>query len=817
MLKHEATIANMSLEEKIAFCSGASFWTTKAFPHHGIPALFMCDGPHGLRKQTGAGDHLGLDASVASTCFPTASAVACTWDVDLVREMGEALGAEAAMEEVNIILGPGVNMKRNPLCGRNFEYFSEDPYLAGKLAAAWIAGVQSRGVGVALKHFALNNQETKRMATDVRVDERALREYYLVPFEIAVKEACPTAVMCAYNQVEGVYCSDHRRLLTDILRDEWGFDGAVISDWGATHDRVAAFRAGMDLEMPGSRGRFDREVREAVAEGRLDERFIDLSVDRLLTLIDRTTRSDRGALPADLHDRRHLHDRHHRLARRIAAAGAVLLKNDGPALPLAAGAQVAVIGELARTPRYQGTGSSQVTPTRLESLLDGLAQYTDQVRFAPGYTLRDAPDPALVDEAVALAREAGTAILCLGLTDLYESEAFDRPHMRLPANQNALAEAVAAACDRVIVVLFGGSAVELPWADRVKAILHMHLPGQAGGTAAADLLFGAENPSGKLAETYPFRYEDVVSSSYYLQNPWQTPYRESMYCGYRYFASAGVPVRYPFGHGLSYTRFAYSDLQVRQTGPHAFEVTAVVTNVGDRDGAEVAQLYVAPRTGGAYRPAKELKGFAKVPLRPGEARTVTFHLDRRAFAIYDPDRKDWVVEAGEYLLEVGASSADIRLTARVEVEGVAPVRTPCSDWYYALQGVPSQQDFLTIHPVYPEYRPPTRGRFDLNSSINEMKESSLLFKLLYKVLERVVARGAGGKVDYENPSFRMMMHTAAENPIRALVLFSPDQMPPHVAEGLVEWANGRRLRGLGRMIGGDRGRTRRLASPPGSR
>ena len=795
MLRHKDRIARMTLEEKIQLCSGASTWTTKAMPQHGIPSLFLADGPHGLRKQVSEqGDHLGIHASQPATCFPTASAVASTWDLDLVREMGEALGKEAVQQGINVLLGPGVNMKRNPLCGRNFEYFSEDPYLAGKMAAAWIQGVQSQGVGVSLKHFALNNQELHRMSTDVLVDERALREYYLPAFEIAVQEAQPTTIMCAYNKVEGTYCSDHRRLLTEILREEWGFDGVVVTDWGAMNDRVAAFRAGCDLEMPGSKGRFDEQVRQAVQRGELDEAAIDACVDRILTLIERTTGADPAALPPDLYER------HHQLARKVAAAGAVLLKNDGPLLPLAPDASVAVIGELARTPRYQGAGSSQVVPTRLESLLDGVRQYVPAVPFAPGYTLKDEPNEALVEEAVRLARRVETVILCIGLTPAYEGEGFDRPHMRLPVNQVALVEALARVTQRMVVVLVGEAAVEMPWADQVQAILHMQLAGQAGGLAAADLLFGKENPSGKLAETYPCRYEDGVNSSYYLKVPKQAPYLESFYCGYRYFQTAGVPVRYPFGFGLSYTRFEYGTLQIRQRGEYEVEVTASITNVGDYDGAEVVQLYVAPKTGGAYRPVRELKGFAKIHLKRGETGQVTFHLNKRSFAIYDPARGEWVVEEGQYDIELGASSADIRLSEPLHLKGVPPVRTPCSDWYYTLEGIPTKEDFITIHPDYPDYVPPTRGRYDMNNSVAEMGESSLLLRLVAWVVKREAVKHLGAQADPDDPVHKMAMASAATTPLRALGLYDPDSLPLPVAEALLDWANGHRLRALRRLL-----------------
>jgi beta-glucosidase len=784
----------LSLTDKVRLGAGATFWTTRAVPQAGLSSITLTDGPHGLRGQGAGGDHLGLGGSRTATCFPTASALAASWDTGLLAEVGEAIGREAVDQGAHVVLGPGVNMKRNPLCGRNFEYFSEDPYLSGKLAASWIRGVQSTGTGTSLKHFALNNQELKRMSTDVRVDERALYEYYLPAFEIAVREGDPATVMCAYNRVEGVYCSDHRRLLTEILRDRWGFRGAVVTDWGAMNDRVAAYVAGTDLEMPGDGGRSDAEVLAAVASGRLAEGVIDASAERMRTLIARTT-ARAADTPADLYERNHA------LAHRAAVAGAVLLQNEQDALPLNPGGRVAVIGSLAATPRIQGAGSSTVNPTRVVSLVDGVERYAG-VDYAAGYPLADEPDEALRAEAVRIAERADRVIVCVGLTDIFESEGFDREHLRIPANQVALLESLAHLRGRVVLVVVGGSAIEMPWESGASAILHLQLAGQAGGAAAADLLFGAANPSGRLTETYPLTYDDVVNSGYFGVDPEQTPYLESMYCGYRYFDTAGKPVRYPFGHGLSYTTFAYSDLHTSVRGEHDIEVSLTVTNTGRRDGAEVVQLYVAPRTGGAYRPDQELKAFAKVALAAGAAGRVTLRLDRRSLAHYDPEAGDWVVEAGAYEIRVGASSRDVRLSAVVEVAGVEPRRSAVSEWYYRLDGMPTLDDFLTVHADFPRVAPPRRGIFDLTSSLQEMRNASLACRTMHWAVERVVARRFGLKPDYGDVRFKMLMLSAAGLSMRAMVRMSGGALPPRLAHFLVDTANGRTLRGLRRLIAG---------------
>lgn len=794
-MNYEQIVSAMSLEDKIAFCSGASFWKTKEFPQYGISSIFLSDGPHGIRKQEGESDHLGLNASVKTTCFPTASLLGSAWDEELLNEIGEALGREAVQEDVQVVLGPGVNMKRSPLCGRNFEYFSEDPYLSGKLAASWIRGVQSTGTGVSLKHFAGNSQEAKRMSSDSLIDERALREYYLPAFEIAVKEARPATVMCSYNKVNGTYASDHKVLLTDILREEWGFDGAVITDWGAMHDRVEGFKAGLDLEMPGSKGAFDKLVKEAVRSGRLSEADIDRSVLRLLRLIDRTKER-----VSKQDDKQEMFRRHHALARRAAQSGGILLKNEGAILPLQREQKLTVIGQLAEKPRYQGTGSSLVNPTQLASLLDGLNEYQADYAYYKGYELEDIEHEGLLKEALAGVEQDSTVLVVVGLTEIYESEGFDRTTLSIPKNQLKLLQALAGKTDNIIAVLVGGSAVETAWMDSVKACLHMQLSGQAGGLATADLLYGTVNPSGKLCETYPVRLEDVVNASYYGKNPKQVPYLESMYVGYRYFDKVEKRTAFPFGFGLSYTTFAYDQLQVERGPDHEMHITVHVdvTNTGKVSGAEVVQLYVEAQTGGVYRPKQELKGFKKVILAPGERRTVSFQLDQRSFAFYNPAVRDWQVEAGEYLIRIGSSSQDIRVQGKLELSGVQPVRSQVSEWYYRLEGTPTMDDFKSIYGDFKPFVMPRKGNFTVECSVYEMKEESFLFAQFYKMIEKIIAKSAtpDGKPDYTNVHFKMLMVSASDNPIRTMALLSPGFLTFKRLQLLVDLANGKPLKGI---------------------
>jgi beta-glucosidase len=668
-----ALLAALTLEEKAGLLDGAGFWHTQPVERLGVPGVMVTDGPHGLRKQAAdSSDPTGLAASVPATCFPPAAALASSWDRDLLRRVGAALGDECRAQEVAVLLGPGVNMKRSPLCGRNFEYFSEDPLLAGELGAALVDGVQSRGIGTSVKHFAANNQETDRMTVSADVDERTLREIYLPAFETVVKRSRPWTVMCSYNKINGTYASEHRQLLTGILRDEWGFDGLVMSDWGAVNRRDLAVAAGLDLEMPSSGGAGTRVILDAVKAGTLSEADLDRAVTRVLTLVEKS----RPALaPGQTFDAA----AHHALAREAATAGAVLLKNSGDILPLdpRAGGTVAVIGEFARSPRFQGAGSSQVNPTRVDSALDALRESlagNREVTFAPGFVIESsAADPALADEAVRAAAAAEVVLLFLGLPPSYESEGYDRAHMDLPAHQIDLLHAIADVNPNVVVVLSNGSVVTLaPWQDRARAVLECWLLGQAGGTATADLLLGAADPAGRLAETVPVRLADNPTVGAFPGEHGHVRYGEGLLIGYRWYDAHQLPVAYPFGHGLSYTSFAYRDLAVTVHADGAepsVEVRLTVTNTGGRAGRETVQVYVSDPSASVYRPERELRAFTRIALAPGESAPVTLTLGPRAFAFWHQSAGCWFVEGGEFGIHVGASSRDIRLTGTVTLAG----------------------------------------------------------------------------------------------------------------------------------------------------
>lgn len=693
-----ALIARLTLEEKAELLDGSDFWHTQPVERLGIPAIMLSDGPHGLRKQQEGGDHLGLLNSVAATCFPPAAGLASSWDTSLLTRVGEAIGRECRAERVAVVLGPSINMKRSPLCGRNFEYYSEDPALAGALGAAFTHGVQSQGVGVSVKHYAANNQETERMTVSAEVDERTLREIYLPAFETVVKEARPWTVMSSYNKINGTYVAESRALLTEILREEWGFDGLVVSDWGGISRRAQTLTAGVDLEMPSSGGTGTKDILKAVQSGELTEGDLDRAVARVLTLVDRaeaeaaeTDVAEAAAEAVGDTGRAFDADAHHRLAREAARAGAVLLKNDQGILPLdpADGGRIAVIGEFARTPRFQGAGSSQVNPTRVDSALDALRTAVDgrrEVAFAPGFVVEsEAADPALVAEAVRTADDADVAVLFLGLPPSYESEGYDRTHMDLPAHQIELLNAVADVNPRIVVVLTNGSVVCLtPWQERAQAVLEGWLSGQAGGSAIADLLLGAATPSGKLAETIPLRHVDNPALGNFPGAFGRVHYGEGLLIGYRWYDTRQMPVAYPFGHGLSYTTFTYDDLEVliRSDGAEPeVEITVTVTNTGDRPGTETVQVYVTDHESTVSRPAQELRAFARVTLDPAESRPVTLSLGRRAFAFWNETLNRWAVEGGRFGLRVGASSRDIRLETTIGLTGdnlVLPLRSDSS-------------------------------------------------------------------------------------------------------------------------------------------
>jgi beta-glucosidase len=792
-MKYKDIMDQMTLEDKVALCSGADFFSTKSFEKYGIPSVTMTDGPHGLRKQLAEADQLGINKSVASTSFPTASLTACSWDRDLLYEMGAAIGEEALQEGVSVVLGPGVNIKRSPLCGRNFEYFSEDPYLAGEMATSWINGLQSKGVGASLKHFAANNQESERMSSDSIVDERTLREIYLPAFEKAVRRAKPATVMCAYNKLNGVYCSDNPYLVRDILRDEWGFGGVIVTDWGAMNDRVKAFEAGLDLEMPGSKGYFDESVIAAIRNGELSEERLNESVERLLELIFTSTAHREAGYRYDA-------DSHHLLAKKIAANSAVLLKNEGNILPIPKGKKIALIGALAKEPRYQGAGSSHINPTRLSSAIDGFDALGLDYTYYPGYPLKGPADDALQAEAVSGAQKSDIAIIFAGLPEEYESEGFDRTSLAMPDSHNAIIARVAEANPNTVVVLAGGAPLEMPWLGKVKAVLNLYLGGQAGGLAAAELLTGVVNPSGKLAESYPLRYDDVPSAGIYETGGKQAQYREGIYVGYRYYDKARKEVLFPFGYGLSYTAFEYGHLEISSAelqAPYELRVSLAVKNTGRVEGAEVVQLYIGAVDSAVFRLEKALKAFAKVFLNAGEAKQVSFTLDARAFAIYDVDGGGWVVPGGSYRISVGASSRDIRLQGEVHVQGrpTQATRREFPRWYNNPTGKVTQEDFESllgrkIEPV----KPWRKGEYTLACSFNDMKASFIVRRIL-KSIENTVGKGFGG-VDYSNPTFKMIMASSTNTPLKNLSLVSPDSMPRHVTIGIVHFANGRILKGI---------------------
>lgn len=657
-------ISKMTLEEKASLCSGADNWHTKEIKRLNIPSVMMVDGPHGLRKQEGETDHLGLNESVKAVCFPAACATASSFDADLMERMGETLGAECQAENVSMLLGPAVNIKRSPLCGRNFEYLSEDPYLAGRMASAYIRGVQSQGVGTSIKHFALNNQETLRMTISSEVSERALREIYLPAFEEAVKESAPRTVMCSYNKINGEYASENRYLLTDILRKEWGYKGCVVSDWGAVNNRVKGLQAGLDLEMPYSGGYNDRQIVKAVQEGRLDEAVLDEAVERVLNVVFAGEEQHRPEVISDK-------ETDHKKAADIETECAVLLENNG-ILPLNTDRKVAYIGEFAEKPRYQGGGSSHINPFRVVSALDAAGEKGRSVTYAKGFSMEnDAMTEQELEKALRTAAEADIAVIFAGLPEIFESEGYDRTSMKLPKCQDRLIEEVLKVQPNVVVVLHNGSPVELPWADRVSAILEMYLGGQGVGEACDRLLFGEANPSGRLAETFPYRLEDNPSFLHFPGNGKRVLYGEDIFVGYRYYDTKKVPVRYAFGHGLSYTEFTYGDLTLssaQMTDEDILTVSLKVKNTGKTEGKEVVQLYVADLCGTPERPVKELKGFAKVHLLPGEEKTVSMEILARDLSYYEERLGDWYAPSGTYRILIGHASDDIRLHADIVFE-----------------------------------------------------------------------------------------------------------------------------------------------------
>lgn len=789
-MKHKELVRKMTLEEKAAILGGKGEWQTWDIPRLNIPSMFCSDGPHGIRKQAGAGDHLGLNASLPATCFPTAATIANSWDPALGESMGSALGEEAMAEDVNVLLGPGLNIKRSPLCGRNFEYFSEDPYLAGKMAASYVRGIQSKGVYSCPKHFAVNSQEQRRMAMNSVLDERTLREIYLTGFEIAVKEGHAKAIMTSYNEVNGTYANENQHLLEEILRKEWGFDGIVITDWGASNDHALGVKYGSDLEMPNPGLDSARELIAAVRDGKLTMKELDERVDNLLDAILTTTGKAKG------HSDKFDEKAHHALARRASAESAVLLKNEDYILPLKSGTKVAIIGDFAFTPRYQGAGSSVVNPTKVEKIVEIAKDYEFQVvGMAKGYVRSGAEDAALKNEAVELAKKADVVLFFFGLNEISESEGLDRTHLRIPNNQVVLIKELAQANPNLVGVISAGSAIEMPWHTHLKGILHMYLNGQAGAGASLDLLTGKSNPCGKLAETIPLRLEDNPSYPYYPAAERNSEHRESVYVGYRYYDTAEVPVLFPFGYGLSYTSFAYSDLKVDKEG-----VAFRVKNTGSCDGAEIVQMYVSLEGAKVFRPKKELKGFSKIVLAPGEEKEVRILFDDKTFRYFNIKTNRWEVEEGTYRILIGANSADIRLEGSVHKSGTTqqyPYQAERMAHYYdaKISDVPdSEFEELLGHPIpYGKWS----GALGMNDAICQLSYAkSGLARFIYKRLNSMKEKSEAKGVPDLNILFIYNM------PFRAIAKMSGGMVSMHMAEGMVKVVNGHFFRGVGNIVGG---------------
>jgi beta-glucosidase len=779
----EKYIRQLSLEEKATLLQGDTTWTSREIRHAGIPAMFMSDGPVGLRKQLGSADHLGLNESVPATCFPTAAGMANTWNLALSEAMGKALGEEAVANDVHVVLGPGLNIKRSPLCGRNFEYYSEDPYLSGKMAAACVKGIQSNGAAACPKHFAVNSQELRRMAMDSVVDERTLREIYLTGFEIAVKEADPKAIMSAYNMVNGVYANENAHLLQDILRREWGFDGYVVTDWGADNDHTEGVRAGCNLVMPAPGPDCAMGLIEDVKAGKIDEAVLDQRLAELLRVVLQTHENVKnGPKTFDA-------EAHHAVARECARESIVLLDNDG-ILPLKQGASVAVIGDFAKVPRYQGAGSSQVNPTKLEDLYHCLEDRLQITGYAQGFDRKNpAPRQDLIDEAVAVAQQAETVLLCVGLDEILESEGMDRLHMELSVAQQKLIAAVCSANSNVILVLSGGAPFVMPERSCYRAAIHGYLGGQAGAGAMAEALLGDINPSGKLNETWPLCLEDVPSTPYFPSKERTAEYREGLFVGYRYFETVGKPVRYPFGYGLSYTTFAYSDLSATKDG-----VTFTVTNTGRRDGAEVAQVYISCRDGKVYRPRKELKGFQKIFLKAGESQRVTVPLDDKAFRYFNTKTNQWEVETANYDVMVAASVSDVKMTTTVRLMGVEAESAELPSYYSGHIEAVSDEEFETLLG-YPIPDGSWGGELTANDALCQLyyaKSAAArgLYKLLTHLKEKADAKG--------KPDLTIMF--IYNMPLRGIAKMSNGMVSRKMVDDLVFLVNGHFFRGLGRFI-----------------
>lgn len=784
-------VASLDLPTKVKLLSGRGFWTLESLPDHALEGIVVTDGPHGLRCQITSGDHLGLAASLPATCFPPAVTLGSSWDTKVLEEVGCAIASEALSLGVSVVLGPGINLKRHPAGGRCFEYLSEDPLLTGTLAAAMVRGIQSLGIGTSLKHFAVNNQESHRLVVDAVVDKRTLRELYLRAFEIVVTEARPWTVMCSYNKVNGTYASEHPELLTTILRDEWGFEGLVMSDWGAVNDRAAGVTAGLDLEMPGSRGANDPGVLNAVANGHLSEGAVDRCAKRVIELLERGRPARRaegsGAGEIPPVDR----EAHHDTARRAASAGTVLLSNSG-VLPLSADQHIAVIGAFATEPRYQGAGSSQVNPTQLDRALDELRARVGEVgrvTYSQGYEARDGScSPALLEEALTAARGADVSVVFAGLPAAAESEGFDRSTLDLPAGQVELIEALAATSTPVVVLLNNGGVVHMDWAERVDAVLECRLGGQAGGSAAVDVLLGEAEPGGRLAESIPVHVAQLPSHRNFPGESRQVEYREGLYVGYRFHDTAGVPARFAFGHGLSYTTFDWSGITVENTGPGShtdLEVRVTVTNTGARPGSDVVQVYVRDVESSVHRPDKELAGFAKVHLEPGATDEVAIHLDRRSFAVWDVATHDWLVEAGTFEIVVARSSVDPVKVVEVTIDSTDVLTGAAGPAAF----VATDEEFAAMlgRPIP---NPGSIRPFNRNSTLEDMQSTRIGRMLASVVMREATKRAAEEFPDPDDATIEMIRSSVREAPARSLVLMSGGMIDFTQLDMLIDALNG---------------------------
>ena len=787
-MKHPEIVEKMSLEQKAAFVSGFDYWHLEEAPELGLPKIMITDGPHGLRKQNTdkkTSNGIGLGNSVPATCFPPAATSSCSWDPELLEKAGEAMGDECLKEQVSVLLGPGTNIKRSPVCGRNFEYFSEDPYLAGKCSAAIIKGVQSKGVGTSLKHFCANSQEAFRMVIDEIIDERTLRETYLPAFEIAIKEAQPWTVMNAYNKINGVYASQNGHTQQEIARGEWGFKGLFVTDWGSSVDRIPGLINGTDLEMPTSGPLNTKKIVASVNNGELDEAVLNERVDTVVDLILKSK-------PALEGEHTFSFEEHNEIAARIAEGSMQLLKNDSNILPLKAGQKVAVIGEMAESPRFQGAGSSVINPTNLDNALDNLKKLGVDVTYAKGYDKsKDEINAELFEEAENAARAADVAVVFIGLTEEFEGEGYDRETINLPESHNALVEKIALANENTVVVLAGGSVVLMPWLNNVKALLNSGLGGQAGGIAVARILTGEVNPSGKTTETYPKFFEDNPTFGNYPGGPVTSEHRESVYIGYKYYDSADKEVVFPFGFGLSYTTFEYSDLKVSSKSikdTDTLTVSFKIKNTGDVDGAEIAQLYVADKESTIFRPVKELREFKKVFIKAGEEAEVTFELGKRAFAFYNVNINDWCVESGDFDILIGASSRDIKLSETVEVIGTVECEIPdyratAPNYYNNVAGI-TRDDFAAVYGELPSQEIDVNKKIDIYCCLNDARHTKWGGKLC-NMIEKIMSKMGSA----ENGDGKMLAAMATQIPIRNFIAMSMGVFSPKMADGLLMMLN----------------------------